>query len=187
MQLEPEAPRYRLDVTTDGLRAVISARRSWFVILFLTAWLGGWFFGEVRAAEELFRNDDKTPSGFLAFWLAGWTVGGVYAAGVLLWQLAGREIITLSATTLLHRIEVFGFGHGREYRVSAVRHLRSTDYAANLVSNQSAWFPPVTRGGAGPIAFDYGARTIRMGPALDEAEARMLVRELSTRLPANLQ
>lgn len=38
-------------------------------------------------------------------------------------------------------------------------------------------------GGYGPIAFDYGARTFRFAPSLDEAEARLLINELAPRLP----
>ena len=32
--------------------------------------------------------------------------------------------------------------------------------------------------GGGVIAFDYGARTVRLGSSLDEAEALLIVREL---------
>jgi hypothetical protein len=35
--------------------------------------------------------------------------------------------------------------------------------------------------------FDYGARTIGMLPGLDEAEAKMLVKEFSTRLKGSQQ
>ena len=183
MHVEPQAARFHVEVTPDGLRAVIPARRNWFVMLFLIAWLGGWVFGEVSASGELLRHGDKTPTAFLAFWLLGWTLGGAFAATAVVWQLAGREVISVSSNTLLHRAEAFGFGWNRSYKASEVRNFRSTEYSSNAFTNQRAWFPPVTGSGFGPVAFDYGARTIRMAPSLEEAEARMLVRELSSRLP----
>jgi hypothetical protein len=186
MHVEPQAPRFHVEVTADGLRAVIPARRNWFVVLFLTAWLGGWVFGEISAASELLRNSDKTQPGFLAFWLIGWTLGGAFAATAVVWQLAGREVLSINSDTLLHRAEAFGLGWSRSYRTSEVRNFRSTDYASNTFANQRTWLPPVTGSGFGPVAFDYGARTIRMAPSLEEAEAAMLVRELSSRLPRRL-
>jgi hypothetical protein len=127
---------------------------------------------------------DKTPSAFLAFWLAGWTLGGAFAIGAVLWQLDGREIITVNAVALTHRVEVFGFGRERTFRASDVKSLRSTEFASSVFTNQRAWFPPITGSGYGPVAFDYGARTIRIASSLEEAEAKMLVQELSARLPS---
>jgi len=155
-------------------------------VLFLIAWLGGWAFGEVSASGELLRNGDKTPTAFLTFWLAGWTLGGAFAASAVIWQLAGREVISVSSNTLLHRAEAFGLGWSRSYKASEVRNFRSTEYASNSFTNQRAWLPPVTGAGFGPVAFDYGARTIRMASSLEEAEAKMLVRELSPRLPRSV-
>lgn len=186
MHVEPQAPRFHVEATADGLRAVIPARRNWFVVLFLTAWLGGWAFGEISAASELLRDSDKAQPGFLAFWLIGWTLGGAFAATAVVWQVAGREVLSINSDTLLHRAEAFGLGWSRSYRASEVRNFRSTDYASNTFTNQRTWLPPITGSGFGPVAFDYGARTIRMAPSLEEAEAAMLVRELSSRLPRRL-
>jgi hypothetical protein len=183
MFVEPESARYSVEHSADGLRAFIPARRNWFIVLFLIAWLGGWIFGEVSAARELLNPRDDTPSAFLFFWLAGWTLGGAFCIGTVLWQLAGRELLIVNSTSLVHRIEVLGLGWSRAYRTAEVKNLRTTDYSPNPFTNQRAWFPPVGGSGYGPIAFDYGARTIRLAPGLEEAEARMLVGELSPRLP----
>ena len=182
MQVEPQAARFHVEVTPDGLRVVIPARRNWFVVLFLIAWLGGWVFGEASASSQLLRHEDNDTA-FLAFWLLGWTIGGAFAATAVVWQLAGREIISITSSTLLHRAEAFGLGWSRSYKASEVRNLRSTEYASSALANQRSWLPPVTGSGFGPVAFDYGARTIRMAPSLEEAEAKMLVLELSPRLP----
>jgi hypothetical protein len=183
MHIEPQSARFQIDNTRDGLRAIIPARRNWFIMLFLLAWLGGWAFGELNAARELLAASAKTPTAFLFFWLVGWTLGGAFALITVLWQVAGREVITVNSTTLSQRVEILGLGRTRSYRASEVKSLRATDYSINPFTNQRAWFPPLTGSGLGPVAFDYGARTFRFAPSLEEAEARMLVRALSSKLP----
>ena len=184
MTVEPEPPRYALDVTAEGVRALIPARRSVFTLLFMCVWLCGWAFGEMHAIDELLSRSEKTPVPFLMVWLAGWTLGGALALAGVAWQLAGREIISIGSTTLEHRVEAFGMGRTRSYRLSDVKHLRATDNALSAFGSQAAWLPPITGSGFGPIAFDYGARTIRLAPALEEAEAKLLVNGLASRLPA---
>lgn len=179
----PQAARFRSEVTPQGYRVVIPARRNWFVLLFLFAWLGGWVFGELSASGQLLRGSDKTPVGFLAFWLIGWTVGGLFATAILFWQIAGREIISLGSDILSYRAEALGLGRTRSFCASEIKNLRSTEYAISTFTNQRTWFPPIVGSGFGAVAFDYGARTFRVAPSLDEAEARMLVVELSARLP----
>ena len=36
---------------------------------------------------------------------------------------------------------------------------------------------------SGPLAFDYGAKTIRFGSGVDEAEARVILASIRTRFP----
>lgn len=182
MQVEPQAARFQTETTTNGFRAVIPARRHFFVILFLLAWLGGWSFGEVSAIRDLSQSGNETPSAFLAFWLTGWTLGGIVAMGTVLWQLAGREIITANSLELSHRVEIFGVGRTRTFRAPDVKSLRATEFVSNF-SNQRAWLPSFIGSGYGPVAFDYGARTIRVAPSLEEAEAKMLVQKLAAWLP----
>lgn len=186
MHVEPQAPRFTLETTVDGQRVVVPARRNWSVLLFLCAWLVGWVFGEVSAARQLLSPSENTPQVFLLAWLAGWTLGGAFALGAVPWQLAGREILSVNPSTLLHRVEAFGLGWSRQYKTTEVKNLRATEYASNPFTNQAAWFPPLTGSGFGPVAFDYGARTLRLGAALEEAEAKLLVEKLATSLPRRL-
>ena len=186
MHIEPQSPRYILETTSEGQRAVVPARRNWFVILFLCAWLVGWVFGEVSVVHQLLSPSDNTPQLFLLAWLTGWTLGGAFALAAVLWQLAGREVISVNTATLLHRVEAFGLGWSRSYKATEVKNLRATEYASNPFTNQAAWLPPLTGSGFGPVAFDYGARTLRLGAALEEAEAKLLVQRLTTSLPRRL-
>ena len=110
-------------------------------MLFLTAWLGGWALGEVGAARELFGGGGNTPVEFLGFWLLGWTIGGAVALASVVWQLAGREVITVNPALLTYRMEAFGIGHSRSFRASEVNSLRATEYSSNMFTNQWSWFP----------------------------------------------
>ncbi|MCW5649007.1 MAG: hypothetical protein KIS62_04615 [Ramlibacter sp.] len=186
MYIEPQSPRFTLETTEDGLRAIVPARRNLFVLLFMCVWLVGWAFGELQAIRELLSPSEKTPQLFLMVWLAGWTLGGVFALGTVVWQFAGREVIIVGSADLQHRVEALGVGRTKTYRLSEVKNLRATDYSTNPFINQAAYFPPVTGSGFGPVAFDYGARTMRLAPVLEEAEAKLLVSKLSSRLPRTL-
>jgi hypothetical protein len=186
MHIQPQSARFHAETTTEGFRVVIPANRNWFTLLFLLAWLGGWAIGETNVAGELLNAGDKTPSGFLLFWLAGWTLGGLFTVGTVLWQLAGREILIANSLALIHRFEVFGVGASRSYGASDIKNLRATEYAPSPTMSQRGMLPPFFGPGRGPIAFDYGARTIRVGSSLEEAEAKSLLGSLAPHLPRQL-
>lgn len=165
MHVQPEPVRFQAESTTEGLRVVIPVIRNWGTLLFILAWLGGWTIGETNVGGQLFGPDGKTPSLFLVFWLVCWTIAGLFAFGTVLWQLAGREILTANSSALVHRVEVFGVGVSRSYGAAHIKNLRAFG------------------SGHGHIAFDYGAKTIRIGSSLEEAEARAVVHRLLPHLP----
>ena len=119
-------PKGRATIQTDGLscRVRIPARRNLFVILFLSAWLGGWYFGAASALRQLASAAGDGQPGFLYFWLAGWTLGGLFAVAVLAWTLFGVEIIELRHDALAHRRSILGLGRTRSYDLGAVKDLR---------------------------------------------------------------
>jgi len=178
MVIAPAARRSSLKDGPDGLELVIPAKRNLFLMLFLLAWLGGWAFGEVSALKEL-RSGAGAPKAFLAFWLVGWTLGGGFAASVWLWMLAGRERILLRSGILAVRREVFGLGWTREYDLAQVRNLRVSAES----DNRAGWGATGRFWGfsGGPVAFDYGASTVRCAASVDEPEAAQIIRDLKTR------
>src|SRR5262245_59809215 len=158
----------------EGLTFLVPARRQWFAMAFLPLWLVGWLFGEVTAVRTLAAREG--PSWFLAAWLTLWTVGGGFAVLAWLWMLAGKERIVLRPGTLLHRYELFGLGRTREYDWSNVRNFMVSSPTFNPW-NMSSGFRGWGFGG-GVVAFDYGAKTIRMAQSVDEAEGRMIVNKI---------
>ena len=105
----------------------------------------------------------------------------VVAEGVVydwLWNAIGREVVGLRPGVLVVRRGVAGLGFRREYRLADVRRLRVSPPPRDA----SRWAPPLRFGrDPGVIAFDHGARTVRFGEGLDEAEASLVLEELGLR------
>src|SRR5262245_24462670 len=178
MVVAPAARRSTLVERPDRLELIVPAKRNFFVLMFLPAWLAMWAFALVNVVRELFSGS-KGPVPFLLFWLVGWTVGGGFALFVFLWMLAGRERISLQPRVLAVRRDLFGFGVTREYDLAQIRNVR----VSAVPYDPSNW---ATMGrfwglGGGPVAFDYGARTIRLAAAVEEPEATQIVSELKRR------
>jgi hypothetical protein len=184
MRIEPAAPTYQLAETMQGLTASIPARRNWFVLLFMCAWLGGWVLGEVSAITRISNPTGDGPKEFLAVWLIGWTLGGGWVLACVVWQLFGREVITIAAGELIYRVEALGLGRSRSFTSYQISRVRVVDFSSMPFSRQWNMVPPLFGAGYGPIAFDYGARTYRLGSSLDEAGARQLLIRLAPRLPS---
>jgi hypothetical protein len=186
MHIEPQSARFSVEPVPGGIKATVPARRNWFVLLFLCAWSVGWVLGEIHAIKVLTSPSESSPQLFMLVWITGWTIGGVFVAATILWQLAGKEVLSIGPTLFEHRVEAFGVGRTRSYKKTEIRNLRTTEYASNPLTNQTAMLPPVTGAGYGPVAFDYGARTFRFAPSLEDAEAKLLVEKLAAHLPRSL-
>ena len=163
----------------NGLvRVRIPARRNWFVVAFLAVWLCGWLIGEIVALRSALwpRGDVHGPPAVVPwFWIAAWTAGGAFAVYNWVWSAFGREVAELDGRVLIVRREPIGLPFRREYDLLHVRNLRVVPFDASIWSRDSM------RGG--PLAFDYGAKTIRFGSGIDEAEARMILDSVRTRFP----
>jgi hypothetical protein len=192
-RISPGQSRATITEEPRGLRIVIPARRHALIVLFLGGWLVGWGFGEVFALGGVLSGlgiervgPFQTPSHtsgpaliFLAVWLVGWTTGGLWALYTCLWAMVGREIVTASDRAFTIKRDVQGLGRIREYATTQVRNLR---VAPVVVGSLGTGAPPRPRGMSfGPIAFDYGTRTVRFGGGLDEGEARQIVARINDR------
>ena len=97
----PSSPGPRIHELGDTLVVTFRAPRSRGEVLFLGFWLTFWTFGGISA---LYALADAGWGGrvFLLFWLCGWAFGETFAALVIAWQLAGRELLTVTP----HQLEV---------------------------------------------------------------------------------
>ncbi|WP_342118772.1 hypothetical protein [Pseudoduganella sp. OTU4001] len=154
-----------------------------FFILFIGAWLVGWYLGETSAIRTLTSGVDDANRTFTMFWLAGWTLGGIWAVITIAWQLLGYEILTIDHHSLTQRIEVLGIGINKTYRLQDVRDLRTAPYNLSVFSNQKVAMPPLFGAGHGAISFDYGSRAIFIGASMDETEAKKVIAAFQRFLP----
>jgi hypothetical protein len=169
----------------EGLTFLIPARRSRYMRVFLPIWLAGWAIGVLAGFLRLALNvvsGSPTPS-TLVVWLVVWTVGGLVVALLWLWMLAGRERVVLTTERLRIRYELFGRGFSREFALADVRDLR-------VSYEPLSWWAASPRArlmwwgiGGGTVLFDHGARTVRFGAGVDEAEGELLVRRILERHP----
>jgi hypothetical protein len=112
-------------------------------------------------------------------WFVVWTVAGVLAVYAWLWQVMGKEIVTVRDGILTLRRDIGGFGLNKVYDLDQVRELRA----------EPAVFDPMDLSmalqlwgiGGGAIAFDYEGKTRRFGIGLDETEAKQAVAAIKKR------
>jgi hypothetical protein len=92
----------------------------------------------------------------------------------------------VAAGALVTRWQMPFVGRIKRYDAGQVRHLRAATLAWPF-AGFGRWSPraayPPWFGNPGSVQFDYGARTVRVLPGLDEAEGRMVAEWLAKRLP----
>lgn len=168
----PSLPRHTMVDYGNRMQISIPSHKHWFVFIFLPLWLTGWAFGEITVIHQLLTKDFNT---FLLVWLTGWTFGGGFAILMLLWQIAGKEIIEVSGQSIILTKTIFNLGFPKEYSAGYIKDLRISIVIAN---DNNQWgrnngYNYYT--GNSKLAFDYGAKTIRFGNGIDEAEAKYIL------------
>ena len=177
MMVKPFDGKAIVQETYSGYKIEIPAPRNWFVIFFLTAWLGGWAMGWTFAFTSII-NDFGKPTGidlFLLFWLTGWTVGGFMAIKTLWWMVFGKEFITIQDGQLDIKRQGDLLGKSKTYDLAAAENFKvRSSPQINFFNNNQENSPWHTHK-MGTLQFDYGLKTIRFGIGLDEAEGKFLL------------
>ncbi len=177
---QPSASRVLITDTSKDLRIVIPCGRSLFVICFLGFWICCWAVAEVMVPAQFLHSDEPSEGRSLMLaWLAVWTVGGVMAIYAWLWQVMGKEIVTVQGQTFTTRRDIGGFGFDKEYNLLQISNLRAEPVGFSPLNVSSAL--QLWGIGGGVIAFDYGARTYQLGAGLDETEANQVVTAIKKR------
>jgi hypothetical protein len=184
-----EAYRSRVESIGGGIDIVMPSRRSYVMATFIGLWLAAWIYSIVAIVPQMLvglphAKGTPPPLAFLIIWTIFWLGGGAFALAIFAWLVAGHERVTIAADTLAVRREVFGIGFTRRYALASVRALRVVDdFAA------STPFFGLGRGDAfgirsGSLAFDYGAKTLRVGSGVDPAEAKYILSRVLAAKPA---
>ena len=190
-------PRFHKQEVAGELIYTIPSKKNWFLILFMGFWLIGWAVGEfsvigvlgagiIKALKNGIPDALSAGTGaftglFLIAWLGAWTVGGVFAIYTWLWQVKGKEIITISFDRFKVQKKIPIWTRTREYRLNDVVSLRVSNVQPSMWSmGGSMEFWGMS---GGRFAFDYGAKTVRFGIGMDEAEAKLLIKDIEKKYP----
>ena len=196
--VEPPEPRYLIEKLSDQLIVRIASRRHWLTVLYFAGIL--FFFVwmlAVMAASFIRPTGASTASTdpwilelLSIIFLVGLAIGCVlWSLSVLLWQVAGKEIIRVSRDALIVSREVLVLRRApRECSTAHIKNLRVValdspyTHMVEWLGLQGLFF------GASPgsIAFDYGARSFRFGEALEKVEAEGLLTLLKKRFAEHL-
>jgi hypothetical protein len=173
-------PRSTVRAIGGGVDVVIPARTSWVTVIFISFWLCGWAWGVANRLLSPSPHPQMITQGrwFSLIWITLWTIGGLFALLTVLWNLAGRERLRFSRSEVVLRREVLGSGLGQTFDPRRVTNLRAIEIPTGPFGQ------PANRGrmpwSGGPLAFDYGATTIRFGAGIDFAEASHLVEKITS-------
>lgn len=182
---EPKAPVFRSRISDRPfeLRIVIPLRWHWFEIFlfggFLFAWSGGlgWF---IVSGQMIGPDIFHELAGF-GIWLGGTGV----ILYLLLWNLAGREVITIGYKALTTRREMLGLGMEREFELSRVRrpHFAPFDYRPRNQQGASQEISPAAlmHQWCGDVVFEYDDQTHYFGVELGREEVKYLVELIDKR------
>lgn len=167
---EPRTDGFRFSMaeTPDGLRVVIPVRgrTGRLVPGFVAVWLVCWDFAGLLAGLHILPAGPDVSIGQNAW--AALAVGNVVALSILVWYLAGREVVLVNDRSLTIRAELFGIGRSVRFDRGRVQHLRAYD-------ERSA------EGWTG-VLFDDGMRLRRFGTALAAPEVAFLAETVRDRL-----
>lgn len=200
--MQPASPRSTIEDRESALIITIPTHKDWLTITLTLFWLASWACGELTMAGIgamflfgglvgwLGNSPDASAAGFTAFagmalfsglWFLIWTLGGLVALYFLLWQFTGVERIEVDAHAITLRRLTLNMGRARTYLAEHIKDLRSVanpPYWGWWSSRMYYW-----QWMFGSISFDYGAKTIRCGSGVDEAEAKAIVRTIQERFP----
>ncbi|MCP4182864.1 MAG: hypothetical protein GY761_06030 [Hyphomicrobiales bacterium] len=167
----------------SGLGIIIPSRRQYFVLAFLLFWICGWTIGGISAISALLiDNVPLTAQTFMLFWLGGWALGWFFAATTILWQLFGEEVIIVTSGVLtIYRRLIFDFGK-KMYAVANVKNMEHTPHTESSFFQKHSQNTSIF--GVPAVSFDYGAKSVRLGRGLDNAEVRMLLGTMKKKIPS---
>jgi hypothetical protein len=179
----PYAGKAIIDERFDGIEIIVPPKKNISQIAFLCIWLCAWLAGEIFVPSEIFGSGKSdTPELFPIIWLIGWTIGGFFVIRTLIWNIFGKEIITVGQGVLviqkkgalLYKPKTYNLAEAKNFR--AQEEIVNTNIVGNN-NNSNLW----KLDDKGTIRFDYGMKTIKFGDGLYEAEANAIIEKLRSK------
>lgn len=173
--------RYRIE-EFGPLTVTIHMKKRIPFLAFVTFFSLAWLAGGLLAIYSLPNSRDK---GWMVLWLCFWLFAVLHLFRSLVWNLFGREKITVTEDTLDVKKTAFFPPYHRTYRVDEIRRLRVSGFFCAVGSqkyNDAYW------GLAGEvIKFDCGSGEGGFGIQLDERSAEIIVGKIKNYLGAMLR
>jgi hypothetical protein len=169
MSVEPPRLRHSVQDFGDRLRITIPSRKVWGQIVLLAMWLLGLVGAGSVAIYALMIERSLAP--ILLFAFIGIFFSAIFTIVPLLWQLSGREVIEITSQAMTLQLQVLGHGLPQIFPAEHIRDLR-------IVPNV---YTPLLA--LGVIAFECGARSVRIGSSIDEAEGKHILTIIQNRFP----
>ncbi len=190
MPIKPTPPRHTVRYLDNGLQVTLSSKKNYFRIVWygLCLLMWGYMTGIIAYVLALMVISSiafaSEPNGSLTLIVIGFLFialvvliwMGVAVIYSFLWQLIGKEVILVSHDVLSISRQIFRWKKVFEYLLANVVDLRVSipqrfPFALLRIFSGSSKQK-------GMIAFDYGAKTIRFGFEIEEAEAKQIISAL---------
>lgn len=169
---DPSGGRAVIKYDYESLIVEIPVKRNWPVLLFMVVWLTGWAFGELLAIRELLSFDTPLIGNiFLLFWLAGWTIGGGFAFNMILWQLAGKEVISVGRDYLTIKKSSLGLGRRKKYETGSIKNIELIPGKNKTLPGRMGKINVPGKTGGG-IKFNYGKKIVYFARDLNKREVQ---------------
>jgi hypothetical protein len=169
--VRPSPPRYTVKELESSLeiKTSVDLAKNGFMIafaIFLSVfWLAfGAFSISILIEDATSRFPFTSPVIYVL--PIEWLLSGIFLALVFVWRFTFREILLVSDLDIVVNHQSRIFNHTKRYLAEHIIDLRASTSYANK-----------------PIVFDYGARTMRLGQGLDEAEAKQIIAIIQERFP----
>ena len=163
----------RIEELVDRLVVHFRPRRSWGELAFLIFWLVFWTAGGIAAFAGLLHGGWGDRA-FLLVWLCGWAFGEFAASVTIVWQLFGRELLTVvTAEHLEVRKEIGRFARVKRYDVGLVHDVEAAQVPTGEDEQPRADFC---------LKVSYDTKSIRVGEGMDEREAEYVASMVLSRL-----
>jgi hypothetical protein len=158
----PPAPRSTFSEQPEGLRISIPPPRSFVLGIFFVVWFAFWAYGGLTFTYEFWQGSRRDLFTFV--WLGFFWIFTPVVTYYFVFSLVGRDILIVRPDVIAHRAELLGFARTHSYSVREMRNLRFVpEFGGGKSKRQSV------------IAFDYGAKTIRLASGIEEAEGNMVI------------
>lgn len=188
-----ESPKYKKTRTKTKLCFILPAKKNWLVILFygflFLNWGIGGLFSVTMFVSEIFTifSDDGIFFMkiffilFMIFWIIMWAVSSFFVLVNILWQFKGSEELILTNKSITIKRSLFIISQSNHYDIKSIQDLRinpGKGQVLDFITQNTMAFLFLFKITTGKILFDYGAKSVYFGLALEEAEAKMILEDI---------